>query len=482
MPESVFRLLVPNAPLHRRTEGDIARSETWALRERLKNFSLPISPKRPTLRKPSLVSTYSGEIKSILLSLPKYSVSEPDLVPAYQSLIRAFKVGTQFIVVHHKSYESAIESWFSAAGHDGNVTYVALADYVNFTDWAEDAYLSLVDEADGTHYLMEPWEFKRAGDALIADAVEHTGALKATQAPLIFQGGNCLIGQDHWFLGRDYFADSVALLSGQRPPVAVPQGAQATNFARDLFRDYADARRQLVVLGTDSPIGLPQYVGARAGPDYILDIPAEGTGTYQPIFHIDMFVTLVGSVGDGRFRVLVGDPTVADKLLGTNSPYALADVYDNIAAQLESIGFEVFRNPIVHWPTRGDKTRKLSELRDVATSSNDNALARVVSELTALGAKESTEIVIRSWHHITWNNCLVEATEANPTVYLPTFGHGQKSVLADVDQHMVELWESMGFAVKRLGDFNGFAERQGVVHCIKKYLKRSDPKQDELLA
>jgi len=37
---------------------------------------------------------------------------------------------------------------------------------------------------------------------------------------------------------------------------------------------------------------------------------------------------------------------------------------------------------------------------------------------------------------------------------------------------MGALWEELGFTVHPLGDFNAFAERQGVVHCIKKYMRR----------
>jgi hypothetical protein len=39
---------------------------------------------------------------------------------------------------------------------------------------------------------------------------------------------------------------------------------------------------------------------------------------------------------------------------------------------------------------------------------------------------------------------------------------------------MEALWEELGFTVHLLGDFNPFAERQGVVHCIKKYVTRGD--------
>ena len=37
--------------------------------------------------------------------------------------------------------------------------------------------------------------------ALIADNVEEHTSVRASQAPLVFQGGNCLIGDDFWLLG-----------------------------------------------------------------------------------------------------------------------------------------------------------------------------------------------------------------------------------------------------------------------------------------
>jgi hypothetical protein len=43
-----------------------------------------------------------------------------------------------------------------------------------------------------------------------------------------------------------------------------------------------------------------------------------------------------------------------------------------------------------------------------------------------------------------------------------------------IDRHMAQLWEGLGFEVHLLGDFNSFARRQGVVHCIKKYLRRGE--------
>ena len=64
------------------------------------------------------------------------------------------------------------------------------------------------------------------------------------------------------------------------------------------------------------------------------------------------------------------------------------------------------------------------------------------------------------------------STNAGKHVYLPTFGPGENADLAVIDDERDRLWSGMGYTVHRLADFNAFASRQGVVHCIKKYLLR----------
>ena len=76
---------------------------------------------------------------------------------------------------------------------------------------------------------------------------------------------------------------------------------------------------------------------------------------------------------------------------------------------------------------------------------------------------------------------MVENSKGEKVVYLPTFGHKgvvgkykyDNTHLAKVDDHMQKMWkDELNFDPKMLGDFNPFAVRQGVVHCIKKYLQR----------
>jgi hypothetical protein len=368
----------------------------------------------------------------------------------------------------------AISEWFQAAGHSEElVEHVALPDYVSFTDWAEDAYVAINDGDESEVYLMEPWEFPRVGDALIADAVEEYTNLRATQAPLVFQGGNCLIGDDFWLLGTDYFTDTMNLLMRGRPPVEVPREGDLAGFTAALFSQYVDQSRRMLLIGAGRPIALREFYGTCSSGQYFLDIPRGGVGHRQPIFHIDMFITLIGRGQGGQFELLVGSPRLADEVLGTVSPYALNDVYDAIAKRLEDEGFKVHRNPLAHVPSLGE-TIPFARLREISVSSPDGAsMSQAVRELQVAGATDETGVTVREWWHLTWNNCLVENSErVGRNVYLPTFGWEQNSDIAQLDNRMAELWDDLGFNVFTLGDFREFARRQGVVHCIKKYIQR----------
>jgi hypothetical protein len=255
--------------------------------------------------------------------------------------------------------------------------------------------------------------------------------------------------------------------------VEIPQGAASDAFVTRLFSEYVEAERELVLVGTTRPIPLRDFYGTREGDEYYVDIAGDGAGTYQPIFHIDMFITLVGPDDGGAFSVLVGSPALGDEILGTRSPFALDDVYDSIVGQLVARGMKVERNPLVHRPTLG-RTFTVAQLRDIAGQPGGEALLEAVDELVAAGASDTTAVRVRTWHHVTWNNCLVENGAVGRHVYLPTFGHGPNEDLEPVDQAMKALWERRGFTVHLLGDFNNFANRLGVVHCIKKYLRRGD--------
>lgn len=462
--ESLYRVLVPDAPPHRRTEydppGTMVRSRD-------------LRTATAGLTRPHLVSSCVGSIDRLLLCIPSWSLDHPDLVAGYRSLIGSLRSGTRFVVALHHDARPIIEEWFRHAGHDAAaIDWVPLAPYLAVTDRAEDAYVSLNDADDGSLYLMEPWSFGRVGDALIADAVEEHTDVWATTSPLIFQGGNCLIGDDVWLFGKDYLIDTVELLTGPGSPVEVPTGRSSRRFALELFEHDVEQVRRMLLIGSRWPLKQRDYIGRREGDRFFVEIAGGGMGTYQPIFHIDMFITLMGRIAAGRFGVLVGSPALGARLLGASAPFAHADAYDRIARTLRRAGFSVYRNPLVH-RSRIAGHFTLGELREIAQRPGGDSLAAAVAELDEMDASDSTDVYVRDWYHVTWNNCLVEnSTEVGRHVYLPTFGHGVNADLAVIDEWTERFWSARGFTVHLLADFTPFAKRQGVVHCIKKYLAR----------
>ncbi|HEU4425494.1 MAG TPA: hypothetical protein VFR67_23410, partial [Pilimelia sp.] len=287
----------------------------------------------------------------------------------------------------------------------------------------------------GTTWLVEPFSFPRYGDSLVADFVANADPhLERTQAPLYFQGGNILVGDDFFLIGADYPANTLRYVGNVLLPG--PQERPA-DLVRRLYGEYLDPCRRLGYVGSTLPV--PEQRTRRFtldGQEWTEVLYAGNQpGTTQPIFHIDMFVTLAGRGPDGRYRILVGDPRAAAELLDRDLPaHAMAHVFDDVAAGLDRQGFDVVRNPL---------------------------------PLVYVDDPDRRE---RLWYFATGNNALV----GGGIVYLPTYGHGAWAELTVTDHANAQIWTELGLQVTYLADFHPFAENLGAVHCIKKYLARAD--------
>ena len=260
---------------------------------------------------------------------------------------------------------------------------------------------------------------------------------KDTQAPLYFQGGNVLVGDDFFFIGGDYPANSLRYINNVILPNA---GESPADAVRRLYREYMDGQRTLHYIGStvQVPAQTERQITVNGESWTELLYLGNRPGTVQPLFHIDMFLTLAGRDTAGRYQVLVGDPRLAATLLGARLwPHAMVNVFDNIAEELRRRGFAVTRNPL-----------PLAYVDDAST-------------------KE------RIWYFATANNALVQIPQAGVRdVWLPSYGFGNWTSLSVTDTGNRQIWESLGFQVHMLGDFHPFAENLGAVHCIKKYLAR----------
>lgn len=119
--------------------------------------------------------------------------------------------------------------------------------------------------------------------------------------------------------------------------------------------------------------------------------------------------------------------------------HSMCEVFDDIAAQLDQLGFDVIRNPL-------------------PLVYQDNHITKT-----------------RLWYFDSANNALVEIDGASKTVWLPTYGHDDWIGLATTDRINEEIWRRLGFEPRTLGNFHPFAVNLGALRCMAKCLVRRRP-------
>ncbi|MEG4419261.1 hypothetical protein QUA70_11720 [Microcoleus sp. LAD1_D5] len=422
-------------------------------------FRAALRPPKPHL--PKLVSSSEGKIKSMLLTIP-VGTTEGDFEAIYKKLLETLPKDTRFVCLVNSGSKPIVEDWLKMYDRDKTATVVEAPDYVGFSIWAQDAY-AISTSSDQETYFVEPLSFLRYADAVIADYVTHATDIKNFQVPLYFQGGNILIGDDFWLIGIDYPTKTLEYVGDAIFP---DDGETPENLVQRLFKDNLDGSRNLIYVGSSIPVPAEDVVLVKEEGQYFVDIVFQGNrdGTAQPLFHIDMFLTLAGKDASGKYQILVGDPSMApmpQSALAT--AYSMQSVYDAIASFLKAQGFTVIRNPLPL--TFSKQMRNVEELN----RPQDKKLSEIYLKLRALGI---TEVELRSWYFATANNALVEITKSSKRVWLPTYGYEDYKYLQDADKGNQKIWEDLGFEVTMLPNFHRLARGLGAVHCIQKYLER----------
>ncbi len=397
------------------------------------------APLKPGPVKPRIVSSAHGQIKTVLMTYPAYAAGEYSYSSVYSDLITKLPKTTRYIILTHPTVANDLKAVLKDARATARTTVIDAPEYLQFLVWAEDPFVIVEDVGAKPRatYFVEPFTFRRASDAVISDLVAQVTSLKNTQSPLYFQGGNVLIGDDFILIGVDYPSNTLQLVE-QSGHIRVPDGADPAVFIKELYQNTFDPTRKILYVGTKIPVPQDQMRPITVNGEQWQEEIYAGTGEAQPIFHIDMFVSLAGRGRSRKYRLLVGSPSMADALLNRSPiPHAMAEIFDDVARSLEAQGFEVIRNPL-----------PLTYVDDPASKT-------------------------RVWYFATANNCLVQIDGTDKHVWLPTYGHGDWADLAVIDARNKEIWRQLGFTVTELADMNPFAQNLGSVHCIKKYIKRS---------
>lgn len=393
-------------------------------------------------KQPRLVNTVHGKIEKLLLAIPEAVVNaEDDTVWCiYQEIFLKLPDYTRFEVLTHKSILEILRSWFIKNGLHERITFHTLPEYITFTAWTQDPFVTVTDAETGKTYLIEPHSFTRWEDGYIAEALSKATDFINLPSPLYFEGGNILIGDDFFLLGADYPIKSLTIINQ-----VISDGKNSKSkpdIIRDLYCEYFDTSRKLIFTGSTIPVPHQQNNAFKMnGEEWEESFYLKNEkGTVQPVFHLDMFISLAGRAKNGKYRLLVGDPRYAARIINEPvSGYAMPEIFDNIAEKLSVLGFEVIRNPL---------------------------------PLTYI---DNPEDRLRRWYFATGNNGLTEIIDdGNKHYWMPTYGYGDWSHLRAIDEENRRIWEQLGFKVTMLTDYHPLAENTGATHCIIKYLKRGE--------
>lgn len=173
----------------------------------------------------------------------------------------------------------------------------------------------------------------------------------------------------------------------------------------------------------------------------------------QPIFHIDLFVSLAGRDIHGNEIVIVGDPIYT--CLGDENTDDERDGKIIVKRIRKKLNKEIIPSLQKFELTRGRRFK----------------VVRIPMPLAYYRKEGETQ---KRWYWNSYNNSLVEFISHNDKqVWMPTFGHGHKFAdLASFDLQAMLIWESLGFKVNLMTDYNLLAQRQGAIRCITKVLSR----------
>ena len=439
MEQSDNNLKLRHYPLVKELSQEVKQDlSEQAMRRRCIALSLLQEYQRLPLQ-PSLIPSADGALERLLLTIPAYAMRGPNnpLWNIYQDLILKLPSHTQLHILVHESVCSMLEDWLRSQeiGHRAKVNSVP--DVINMTVWAEDDFEMVMDKADNSLHMVQPHSNRRTGDENAAFHTSKVFGWPRVKVPVYFEGGNLLVGDNFFLLGADYAVDTYLDMNSTLEPESMDH---LNRVISELFRKYLDRERKLFMVG--STVQIPAVkkeklmIDGEEWSEKYYSHNAEGT--VQPIFHIDMFITLAGRNQEGRYQLLVGDPRMAAKLLEHEFMTRLnPDAFDDIANTLSKLGFDVIRNPL--------------------------PLVHI----------DDPEKKLRKWYYATYNNALVEIKSTDDkTVWLPTYGHGNWEKLKRTDEENKRIWQELGFKVVFLTDYHPFVEFSGSVHCIKKYVQR----------
>lgn len=307
-----------------------------------------------------------------------------------------------------------------------NTDKLFLADY-----WAQDPISVLATEG-GMPVLMYPRQFNTFGDYFAASEISaQTGMLTRT-APFSFNAGNQLAGNGFMVMGADAKALALNSMLGDVEADSLP-GFDVLPDIDSLFK-LVYGVDHIIWIG-DTSLGAPN--------------PAKSTlefGQHQPVYHLDLFLTLAGTVSktDDRERVFVGIPEVVNP---DQLDYDILEV-EAMQSQIRAV---------------------VRQLENASFDGRKFLVDSIPLPLVINNYGDSKKVV---GSLLSFNNCQIEVMPDKKKLYLPSY-HG-KARLNHLANEVHGFFEQKGFEVQEVNGHFGrtSALDNASLHCVMKVLSR----------
>jgi len=423
-----------------------------------------------------LINSVSGDIESILFALPATSngIERENYLNVVRELVKVMPGVKVIILIEmdkdetdaedwEKQVEAEIKSLEMAIPSKSNTTIEVIERNIrgfdnSFTVWAQDALIPATG-MDNTKYLLTSKNSKRQdrrNDGSIASRVAESN-LGYTLRPFNFQleGGNVLVADDFILIGKDEVKHN---------------GDYTTenDFLNKFKRYIGDKRKVIFIEVSDKTYEKPkEVVFSEEKERTIGEIFKLQTyyhriykwrGLEQPIFHIDVFMTLLGYNEAQEYELLIGEPVAGFDYHS-----------DEIDDEIRSVFYYQLK----------DAQERINECIEQLTITFEQEMKQSLKiHRNPLPLTFYNAGLNYYWYWATYNNCLIQNGK-HKTVWLPTYGHHDKfnphwSHLKQYDEENKKIFKKLGFNPHLLNtDFNFFAQKNGSLHCLSKSIERT---------
>ena len=324
------------------------------------------------------------------------------------------------------------------------------------SEWAQDGFCVQTYD-DHYNILLQPLHSRRLMDQFVSMELAMKDELRFFVKPTLLEleGGNILVGDGFALVGQNTLgANWIAKLNGMKE-----EELNNPAFWEQAFDELL--AQMISELGVESII----WVGY---PAVRRDLFCGTRLTYQPDFHIDLFLTLGGKTSDGHDLLMIADPRLGSELIEKHLGIAVAHdlVWDDEPITDDYV-FDSFFDDLHAQFRRHNEVQSERRFKVI-----------------------SMPMLIDRGIVYSYNNCLVEQYEDQLRVFLPNYINDDDlpSPLGQSEMGMNAKFEVLNQEVEQILRANGFTEviwvgggrqlqnfarRRGSLHCLTKVLRRS---------